>query len=349
MHRQGKTMRGESQMPDINKIKTKNFTYLDVMEVFHISDYTVLKNMIDEWIEDKKITPVKKRGMTSFIPTIYSEYKKNNVKEDYTEHEKEIRKLHPDLNITRYLNNPKQFVDNQKEILKLSEYLWNNREDLRHLMSVKERSYDIWKDEKYMESAAGKQICTWNRLDKGYLNYFNTPESFFYVDFHENSPVITTLIIENKDTWYSLGKALKQSEKKTLCNIKINGILYGEGNKATKPEAVCRFMEDITDQPYRILYAGDIDIAGVDMLYRCINNNHAGSVKPCVELYKEMLKKVKLEDLMQTDDNRGLYYVEAFLDYFTYEEITIIKQVLDSNKRIPQEILNYNDYLKLVK
>ena len=159
-------------MPDINKIKSKFFTYLDVMKAFHISDYVELKAIIEEWIAEDKIIPVKKRGMTSFIPRIYSEYKKVTKKEDYKEYEKEIRKLHPDMDITRYLKNPKQFIENKEKIIKLSEYLWNNRETLSYNMSVKERSYDIWRNEKFLESAAGKQICSWNHLNNDYLNCF---------------------------------------------------------------------------------------------------------------------------------------------------------------------------------
>ncbi|WMJ89758.1 Wadjet anti-phage system protein JetD domain-containing protein [Anaerocolumna sp. MB42-C2] len=336
-------------MPDINKIKSKFFTYLDVMKAFHISDYVELKAIIEEWIAEDKIIPVKKRGMTSFIPRIYSEYKKVTKKEDYKEYEKEIRKLHPDMDITRYLKNPKQFIENKEKIIKLSEYLWNNRETLSYNMSVKERSYDIWRNEKFLESAAGKQICSWNHLNNDYLNCFYAPESFFFLDLHVNSPIVTALVIENKDTWYSLGKSLKQSEKKILFDVQIDIIIYGEGNKATKPEALGKFMDEITDRPYRILYAGDIDIAGIDMLYRCLNNNREGSIKPFVRLYKHMLKKAIYEDLEPTDDNRGIIYDKCFLDYFTENEEMLIKRVLDSNKRIPQEILNYRDYLKLVR
>ena len=338
-------------MHNINQIKSKRFTYLDVMQTLHIQEYTQLKSILDEWISQSKITPIKKHGMTSFVPRIYAEYKKIDEKIDYTEYEKEIKTLHPELAISRYLQNPKQYAENAEAISKVSDYLWTHPEALLRPMSIKERSYDIWKDEKFLERKEGRQICSWNQLDSQFLNYFYAPESFFCIDLHECSEKeqMTALVIENKDTWYSLGKALKKSIEKTLCGIKINILIYGEGNKVTKHNSIYEFMEDLTTQEYQVLYVGDIDVAGIHMLYGCILGNKECSVKPFISLYQRMLVDAKFIDLKATDDNRGLKYEQTFLEYFTQDESVLVKQVLDNNKRIPQEILNYSDYLEMVK
>lgn len=335
-------------MEDLNWIKSKEFNYKDVMNTLHIDDYAELHTLIDQWIADNKISPIKKKGKTSFFPSIYVEYRKLDQKADYSEYEKEIRTLNPKLDISRYLKNQKAFVDKQKEILELSEYLWNKSERLEKKMSVKERSYDIWKDEKFLESGNGKQICAWNQLDKTYLNFFYAPESFFFFDFDQDCECVTALIIENKDTWYTLGKALKQSEHKFILNQKIDMLIYGEGNKATRTNGITEFIEDRIRKPYKVFYAGDLDIAGLDMMYRCMASNNEGYIQPFVELYQRMLVDVEINLLKLTDDHRGFIYEKAFLEYFNDKEQLLIRQVLEENKRIPQEVLNYSDYLELV-
>jgi len=339
---------GATIMQDINKISSRRFTYQDVMSALSIKEYTELESVINEWIENEKIVPIKKSGKTSFIPCVYNEYKKMERIIDYSEYEKEIRTLHPDLAISRYLINPQKFRDNRKEILALSTYMWKDSNAFTRSMSVKERSYDIWKNEKFLESKSGNQICSWNHLGSKYLNYFYAPEPFFMIDLHENSEILTVLVIENKDTWYSLGKALKQSEKKTICNVKIDILIYGEGNKVTKQDAIEEFMEDFTTHPYSILYVGDIDVAGVNMLYNCRAKNSRVEVEPFVDLYKRMIAAAEPDKLKVTDDNRGLIYDESFLEYFSIEERSLIETVLKTNKRIPQEVLNYSNYQDMV-
>lgn len=132
---------------NLNKITEKNFSYTDVMSAFKIQDYGELARLINEWIDDGLIAPIKKRGKTSFVPSIYSEYKKLPVEIDYSEYIPEIQKLNPKLKIAKYIKNPGEFVKNREAILTLSEYLWDCSEKLEYKMSINERSYQIWKSE----------------------------------------------------------------------------------------------------------------------------------------------------------------------------------------------------------
>jgi hypothetical protein len=366
-------------MKDLNRIKSRRFTYRDVMEALEIKDYHILKETIDHWITKGSIEPVKKAGRTSFVPSVYEEYRKINVKPDYSEYKEEISILNPALNISGYLNSPGKYVESASAIKQLSDYLWKHSELLKHCMSVKERSYQIWKSEKFLESSAGKKLCSFNKFNYDFFNCFYAPESFFSIDMHEKSDKVTALVVENKDTWYSLGKVLRKSENKKLLRQKIDVLIYGEGNKAVKYGAIKEFMEDYIEvlpaQEYAVLYIGDIDIAGINMLYGCMEHNagdeeYRGKGKACVilpfiPLYSLMLERLihnmrtdsflKItekqitEYLDDTDDHRGHDYNKSFLKYFSPKERIIIKYVLDNNKRIPQEIMTYSDYLALVE
>ncbi len=335
-------------MYNINKIKNNRFTYVTIMDSFNIVSYEELKKAVDEMIENNVIKPIKSKGMTSFFPKVYCEYKKVVEKRDYTELKNEIIKLNPKLNISRYLNNPELYEELQNQILKLSNFLWSKKECLNNEMSVKERSFEIWGDEKFLESKEGKSVLNFNKIDMEYLNFYYAPEPFFCLEIKKKKIDSSILIIENKDTWYSIGKALNLSENKKLFDTEINFLIYGEGNKATRKNALTDFINVICDLPSQIYYVGDIDIAGVNMLYSCINNNEAG-IKPFMPMYKSMVSVANVNIMNKTDDNRGTEYNKEFLSLFNENEKVKVLEILDNNKRIPQEILNYQDYIKEVQ
>jgi hypothetical protein len=335
-------------MYNVNKIKSKRFNYNAIMDSFNIGSYVELKIAVDEMIENNKIKPIKSKGMTSFNPKVYCEYRKVTEKKDYTELKNEIIKLNPKLNITRYLKNPEVYEEFQEQVLKLSKFLWNKKDNLNNEISVKERSFEIWGDEKFLESKEGKSILTFNMIDNEYLNFYYAPEPFFCIEIKKKKKDSVLLIIENKDTWYSVGKALNLSDNKLFFGIEINYLIYGEGNKATRKNALTDFINTITDLPSNIFYVGDIDVAGVNMLYDCINKNEL-AIKPFMPMYKNMVNLTDANKMNITDDNRGIDYNKEFLSEFNDDEKAIVREILDSNKRIPQEILNYQDYLKTVE
>lgn len=336
-----------TKMYNINKIKNNRFTYKTIMESFNIDSYTELKDAVDMMIENNEIKPIKSKGWTSFLPRIYCEYKKVSEKRDYTELKDEIVKLNTGLSISRYLNNPEAYEEYREKIIKLSDFLWNKKESLINEMSVKERSFQIWGDEKFLESKEGKSICSFNKLDSEKLNYYYAPEPFFCTEL-KKSKNSTALIIENKDTWYSIGKALNKSICKLFYDTEINLLIYGEGNKVTRKNAVTEFLNAITDSIYKVYYAGDIDIAGVNMLYGCINCNEI-IIEPFMPLYRNMISLADINKMNRTEDNRDTSYNMKFLDEFNDEEKIIVKEILDNNKRIPQEILNYQDYINFAR
>lgn len=335
-------------MYNTNKIKNNSFAYDEIMDSFNIVSYDELKIAVDEMIENNKIKPIKSKGMTSFYPRVYCEYRKVVEKRDYTELKNEIQKLNPRLNVQRYLNSPEQYEEHQEQILKLSNFLWNNKESLNREMSVKERSFEIWGNEKFIESKEGKSILAFNNIDKQYFNFYYAPEPFFCTEIKKKNKDAVVIVIENKDTWYSIGKALNLSENKMLYNIEINYLIYGEGNKATRKNALTDFINIITERPNNIYYAGDIDVAGVNMLYNCVSNNEC-TIKPFMPLYKNMVLTAEVNKMNKTDDNRGTDYNKEFLEEFNESEKIKVTEILDSNKRIPQEILNYQDYINAVQ
>ncbi len=131
-------------------------------------------------------------------------------------------------------------------------------EELHTPLAKNERAYQIWNDEKILDNSLCKSMIKWNELEK-MLNYYLTPEPFF--DYlHTKKEKMTMLIIENKDTWYTMRKIM--NEQKGECYLgsqEIDGLIYGEGNKITKPQALEEYEEKILQRKCQFLYWGDLD------------------------------------------------------------------------------------------
>lgn len=336
---------------DISRIAKQRFSYQDIMELDPDMTYARLSEVISRLCEAGTIVPVKNSGKTSFRPPVYREYKKVRLKPDYSRYMAEIGSLHPRLAISRYMGKPEEFVDNRAEILQLSGYLWNHGGCPVEVMSVKERSYDIWKDEKFLESRSGHRVMSFNGLKEQELNCYYAPEPFFCTRTGSEGLV---LVIENKDPWYSIGKALKQSGQGWFCGLPVSMLVYGEGNKVTRDGALKQFvLEECGGKDVKIGYAGDIDGAGVEILYRGREHNPGLEIEPFRPLYEAMAERAARQmeagfPLQESKDERNLAWNRDFLELFAgtggKDNRRLVETVLDENRLIPQEILSYQDY-----
>lgn len=329
------------------KILKTRFSYKDIMEAAPDLKYEQLVHLVERWISDGLITPILKSGKTSFHPSIYHEYKKLPVKQDYCMYTEEIKTLHPRLNIGRYLKHPEKYAEHRQQIVKLSEYFWDTKSLAHDKMSINEKSFIIWGDEKFLSSAKGHNLLIYNQLKVDDLNYYTTPEPFFISICNRDFKNKSVLIIENKDPWYSLAKAFKIAECSSIYGIEFGLIVYGEGNKATREGALTEFLNDYVELDVDIYYIGDIDAAGIDMLDRVIEKNKKLRIRPLVQIYKEMLKKSEGREMNKTEDHREKSINMNFLEWFTDCEQERILNIIAAGKRIPQEILSYPDYMTL--
>lgn len=336
-------------MHKLSDITKKKFTYQDVLDAWPDLDYEKLYQLIGEWMEQGLIKPIKKSGLTSFRPPVFHEYKKVIAKPDDSSCLDRIKALHPKLNISRYLSHPEHYTKQQEVIQKLSEFLWHKGEDFNRMMSVNEKSYEIWGNEKLLDSVIGQTLLSYNGITLAELGCYRTPEPYFSTIFSWEFRDQAILIIENKDTWYTISKLLKQSPHKQLCKIPIAMTVYGEGNKATRQGGILEFLKDYTSLETAVYYFGDIDVAGIDIYERVRKTNRELRIDRFLPGYKEMLRRAAGQTMLPTDDTRNLGYPEAFLDGFTTAEQQLIRHTLEHHLRIPQEILNYQDYRSLCR
>lgn len=362
---------------DLGKIKKTRFGYEEVLDIVPELSYEELQEALEELCRKGLIAPVKKSGKTSFVPQVFREYRKVAVKQDYSHLLPEIKGLHPSLSIDRYLKNPKEFQDSRKYVLELSELLWKEDACLAQWMSVKEKSYAIWGEEKFLESRMGRALLAFHHLDWEALHCYYAPEPFFCRVFQPEGKG-DVLILENKDTWYSIGRALKENGTGRILGITPGILVYGEGNKITREqEGLTAFLQemgysvpdskgyDVSDtvdcggsgnEDYevpdsRVYYAGDIDRAGVNIFCEARKKNPGLSMEPCLPLYQAMVHRALLKQELpeESGDGRSGSWDDSFLEYFSGESRVLVRKVLEENRRIPQEILNYQDYKNMCR
>ena len=244
------------------------------------------------------------------------------------------------LNIEGYLKKPHVYEKHRDLLLLLNRFLIQKGETLNIRMSKNERAYQIWNDEKILDNAVCKSIVKWNHLET-VLNYYLTPEPFFdYI--HTKKEEMNILVIENKDTWYTMRKLMNKWQTDCfVAGLQIHGLVYGEGNKITKKNALADYENQIIQKKCHFFYWGDLDYTGIEMFQRVVRQNPAVSIRLFSNLYEKMLDAKPIEALGKIKHNQNQKInCELFLECFTPAYQEKIKLILKQNFYIPQEIMN---------
>ena len=222
----------------------------------------------------------------------------------------------------------------------------NKSECLKYKVSVNERSYEIFTDEKFLSSDEGKKILSNLNIDLyKFLNVYKTPEPFCYISLSNKTPQ-NILIVENKDTFVSLMKLLNEGINNILTK-EFTTIIYGEGYKIHSSfdyiyeDVTLRFL---TNKNNKFLYWGDIDKEGFAIYSLFKDKNVNLNISLFKEAYQSMIEKSNEFELGFMKKKQTKEYREV-LHELPGETQVFINNILDFNKYIPQEILNSN-YLR---
>ncbi|MCK9224512.1 MAG: DUF2220 family protein [Candidatus Muirbacterium halophilum] len=266
----------------------------------------------------------------------------------------EIRRLNPVFCIEKYLKYPQKYNIHKCVLEPISDYLWQNNCIPKLKISRNERSFEIFLYEKFIEKNLSllEQVFKFNKLELNFLNFFDTYEPFFEYVCGKNKDM-KILVIENKDTWFSLKKAIQNKGENLIFGLYIDVLIYGEGNKITRKNALDYYrlyiLENNIADKVDFLYFGDLDFEGVDIFMRILSNNSECLVYPFMRLYELMIKLSYNINLPKCFSLRKKNIdIDVFLDYFNFEIQNNIKFILNSKLYIPQEIVNYEVFMKFL-
>lgn len=338
----------------INSYSRKTINEVDLRVISINAEYLDYYNAIIKLIEDKKIIPVKSSGSNGMNPPLHKRYTISEEQLSFDHLINEIRLLDSTFNIDAYLVQPSKYAEHRDFIIALDNFIKTRSRDLQIEASINERSFQIFSLEKALrQDRIVNSILNLNPKLEEKLNFYDTPEPFFthYINSdNKNLKLLNILIIENKDTWYTLRRLLNPVES-NLLGIDFHILLYGEGKK------IIRTSSSLTDYNNAILdgqegiyyYFGDLDYEGINIFNNLVRNNKKLDIRLMRSLYEEMIRLSKGVKLPETKELQRVNKMDDFLKGFSDDDIKYIKTILGLRKYIPQEIISYIEFSKLAK
>lgn len=322
----------------------------DLKKIIRLNEYAELVDAINSLISSNVIKPVKKSGKNGLNPSLFLKYHIiNYITTDKTLVD-EINSLHYLIDADVFRKNIEKYIQNRDFILILDSFLKSHSDELLYPLSENERAYQIWKDEKALDKKDGKDniilLKNCNAFDV--LNTYPTPEPF--LDYRINKNIENVLVIENKDTWFTVRKIMLDTPNFIgLFDTEIDCVIYGEGRKVTKRNNSLQDYLNIDSQfKGKVWYWGDIDNEGIDIFLSFVNVSPELDILPFTAAYEKM---TELFDDVMSDNNTACLkghtnqkHSENISDFYAKidcKSAEKIKRILHDGYYIPQEILNH--------
>lgn len=323
----------------------------DIEINYKLHEYKDLYDKVLQLLDAEKIKPVRASGKNGKRPALYNEYWVLEKKQDVSGYVEELEYLLvPAISTNYYLNHIQRYIEDREWVLLLNSFLKNDREALRTARSLNERSFEIWHREKFLKEEQGKKILKRCGISLELLNIYETTEPLAYYTYTREIPQ-NILIVENKDTFYSMRRYLLSGQN-TIMGVRIGTLIYGAG------KGIHRSFQDfdLCAEPYMrddrnlIYYFGDIDYEGI-IIYEsfAVTFGENYRIKPYVTGYIEMVNKAMklgVGNLPKMKEGQNQNIGERFWNAFPADIVSMMKQILEDGRYIPQEILSIEDFEK---
>lgn len=330
----------------------KRITLEEIRQRKKIEDYNELYDWIMKQIKSGSIKPVKASGTNGKRPSLHLAYWMAD--ENNSQHNEElIRELKfsliPLISNDYYLAHLDVYREERKWVLMLNTFLRDHRDALDEAESVNERSFEIWGREKFLKEEGGRRILKHCGILPERLMVYDTCEPMACYCHTRETPQ-NILILENKDTFYSMRRCLMEGNNKIL-GTETGTLIYGAGKgilKSFQDFSVCA-------EPYmrrrenRLLYFGDLDYEGIGIYERLAGMFYGiHEIQPFIPGYEAMIRKAVFCDyLPETSENQNRNITTLFFSYFSDIQVEHMKAVLEAGRYIPQEILNRRDFQEI--
>lgn len=316
---------------------------------YKVTSYQELYKRVLELLENEEIKPVKVSGTNGKKPALYKEYWMIETPKDNSSLIEELSYPYvPLISTDYYLRHLKQYQEDRPWVLLLNQYLKSNRKELKIPQSMNERSFAIWKREKFLKEEQGKKILKRCGISMEMLNLYETTEPLSYYVHTRETPQ-NMLIVENKDTFYSMRKYLLSGENQIL-GMSVGTLIYGAG------KGILRSFEDfnLCVEPYMreknntIYYFGDLDYEGIGIYEKlaALFENHC-TIKPFCEAYLKMVEKAEgigIESMPEMKAGQNQNIGELFWNHFGRQDREKMQKFFQKDRYIPQEIFSGKDF-----
>ncbi len=306
----------------------------------------IIQKYIDQGILKplKSAAPLQQYGRLPNKYTIYRESIVENGTSLLREHLDELLSLSPPIDIDYYATHSDHYTRDREYILKIDNLI---RQCDSEVLTANERSYLLFGDEKAITTPTEASIDgdTILRNLKITLSDIKAKRVFEpFVSIQKNFYALegvsqrSVLIVENKDTFWTLQSALMSGE---IAGIHL--VIYGEGNAILKKFEYIQTVGGTPEDKY--LYFGDIDQEGIFIYNQLRERYQEYDVRPAVSLYAYLLSKVGVEKAQPLRRSRStkIFSLSPFIDFFDPDIGAGIRRIIQEQKYLPQEILNNTD------
>lgn len=339
-------------MKDVFNYSKGTITLDELERFYNLNDYKALCNKVEELESLGKIKAIKPKDINGKFPPLPKKYRITRPQEENDAYIKEMKsELPARFTLDFYKNNVAKYIEHRKYIMALGEYFKCQKKAFKQEMSINERSFDIWQEEKFLKDNP-IAITMLNNLGLSLedLNVYKTPEPFFCYS-KTREPGQNILIVENKDTWYSVRKLMRQGQIQFF-DVIFGTVIYGEGKKilSSFSEIEEHGEEEayLGDKENVFYYFGDLDFEGLS-IYGQLKSKFQRLRNICLlkPAYLKMISAANTETLKymkQEQIKKGSNEFSGWrkvLEEFTLETQKNITAIFEEGKYIPQEIVNF--------
>ena len=212
--------------------------------------------------------------------------------------------------------------------MSVNEFLLRRRGSLR-MVPIKERSLEIFGDEKRLDKMKSGNTLFGGRLSLAALGAFQVPLPLPYRQ--ADAPGRPVLVVENHNSFWSFGE-WNQTAKR------YSAVVYGSGNEfRSSGAALGQVLLEVDGAGAE--YLGDLDLAGVRIpleFNRCLDDKGI-RVAPALDFYRWLLQNGRRRD--RTD---GQEFVGTLaLDWLGAELGEELKATWAAGHWVPQEALGF--------
>lgn len=238
-----------------------------------------------------------------------------------------------------------------EEIAIIQAWIEQNRGADTPVASRRQRACQIFNDEKAFDGKHGERLIR-RMTEKGISMQAikvapNRPVHFTgFFTLGADKPFI---MVENLDTYDEIVKLLRGRKHAKLFGIKVGGVIFGGGCKASVSHALDDYLAEIGYRFNYVYYVGDIDREGARIVEQTRNANvveirlHAGMYRAMLAEHKRRVKAGG--ECEPAAANQGVpQNLAATIKDLPMVTRVQFRNVLREGGRIPQEILMTADY-----
>lgn len=215
------------------------------------------------------------------------------------------------------------------------------RRQLAYKMGGNEKFFEYGSDGHKLLRAMGADDLIGHRL---------TPKADMLYHVPRRRKNMKILVTENLDPWLDVRDLMYEDGRSLILGERVHGVVLGGGNPVIENNRLAGMLETLGAETVEVLYWGDIDRAGLNLLQRLTAMLEGRyKVTPFMPAYRLMLERAMErwpdpdQNERTTQENVEVQDFSSMLEGLTDEQAAYFSSIIQKCGLIPQEILTKQD------